>query len=143
MTYTQTQRAFGDLRELVQELYIHEPVGGPLHIVTDDGNIEDHHLVFCYRWLHEKKYSAYITSTCKAILHELMLLTEAQRLLWWLENSMKELGLDSIRLAFEAKEQNARIEWGENGCYDAKLVGGVKDSTWSWPGLKQIREEQK
>jgi len=143
MTYDQVSIAFDNLRELVGELYVHEPCGGPLHIITDDGNIEDTHLVSCYRWLHGEKNTAFITSVCKAILHELMLLTEAQRLLWWLEGSIRELKLDPVRLAFEAGAEKAYIVDKSNGSYGARLVGGAKGSTWSWDGLEQTRERMK
>ncbi len=38
-----------EVRELVSEYYCQpgNAVGGALHIVVDDGNIEDHHIQFC------------------------------------------------------------------------------------------------
>jgi len=130
-------KTFTNLRELREELYIHEPCGGPLHIITDDGNIDGDHLVFCYRYLHEGDYTAYIMSICKSILHELMLLEKAQRVVWWLEGAITELGRDPTQLAFQARD--CHVEWRENGCYDALLVNnrGVV-----WEGLEQVRERK-
>lgn len=35
------------LLALAQELYAQHPVGGHLHIVLDDGNLEGHHVAWC------------------------------------------------------------------------------------------------
>lgn len=37
------------LQSLMEELYEFSIVGGPLHIATDDGNLQDSHLDFCER----------------------------------------------------------------------------------------------
>lgn len=41
--------------ELVDELYQFNPVGGHLHIVTDDWNLEDHSVEFCRKYVEEQE----------------------------------------------------------------------------------------
>ena len=44
-------------KQLVHELYqYHGSVGCCLHIVTDDGNIEDNHVDFCVKYAIDKKH---------------------------------------------------------------------------------------
>jgi hypothetical protein len=93
-TREEVQHSFDNLRELTDELYINNPTGGPLHITTDDGNIDDGSLVFCYRELFNSDHSVLTQSICKAILHELMMMTEPQRVIWWIEKSIEEDGSD-------------------------------------------------
>ena len=33
--------------ELIKQIYKKEPVGGALHIVLDDDNVADHHILWC------------------------------------------------------------------------------------------------
>lgn len=56
--------------------------GGALHILLDDGNIRDTDIVFCYKELHKEKYSSQ-RAVGLAILHELIMLSEAHRKQWW------------------------------------------------------------
>jgi hypothetical protein len=57
-------------------------VGGPLHIVLDDGNMKDSDLVFCFREAQGNEWSA-SRATAGIIIRELMMLSPAQRRLWW------------------------------------------------------------
>lgn len=42
---------FSDVYVAMEDAYyLHHPTGGPLHIVTDDQNVEDDHLKFCRRY---------------------------------------------------------------------------------------------
>jgi len=43
------------LCELIQNYYIYNSVGGNLHIVLDDGNLEDHHIEYCLKTLVSEK----------------------------------------------------------------------------------------
>jgi hypothetical protein len=144
-TKEEVQKSFDTVNSMVDNLYIEHSAGGPLHIVTDDGNVEDHHLVFCYRYLHEeeqvKDYEAFTLLLCKSILHELMLLTEAQRVVWWVAGSIRELGEDPIEIAARAYDGN--VEEGDNGGYDARVLSrtyklGEKPAV-IWEGLEQLR----
>jgi len=54
--------------------------GGPLHIVTDDYNVEDHHLDFCADQLAGGSWPDEVVELAAAILAELRRLTPPQRL---------------------------------------------------------------
>lgn len=103
MNYEEIKKSFDTLCDLVNELYGPEPCGGPLHIILDDGNVRDSDLVFCYRWLHTHDDTKYVKLLCKAILHELALLTQAQRLVWWNRRLIAEQDLDVVELAVKAE----------------------------------------
>jgi len=78
--------ALEKLSDLEAALYEFEPCGGPLHIITDDGNVRDSDLVFCFRWLHENpSASAVVEAVSFKILKLLSLMTEPQRVVWWTE----------------------------------------------------------
>lgn len=86
------------LNELVRRLYVdlEQSTGGPLHIVLDDGNVDDHWLAeddTRYAFLFDGRFEAYaqagddvsderkqaIRDTCNAILAELRPLTLPER----------------------------------------------------------------
>lgn len=79
------QDILAHLSDMQDKLYTDEPCGGPLHIVTDDGNVRDSDLLFCYRNLCDDNYkcSRVTKAICLEILHWLSGLNEAQRLIWW------------------------------------------------------------
>ena len=146
-TYEQTKLRLDNLRELVRELYGQEPCGGPLHIITDDGNVRDGDIVFCYRYLHEEgdDVSFYIQSLSKAILHELALMSRAQRVIWWLRDAIEKEGVDPVELC--ARAYAAGVEEGSNGCYDSRLVlydriNNENVTTVLWEGLEQTRAKR-
>lgn len=66
------------ITELCNWLYSQDwgRVGGPLHIITDDGNIEDHHLRFCLEVLDEDPKYPDIHPTTKAEVEKCRLLIE-------------------------------------------------------------------
>ena len=39
----------------IQRVYEFHGAGGACHIVTDDENVDDSHIEFCYEWLEENK----------------------------------------------------------------------------------------
>jgi len=99
-------------------LYEKEPSGGPLHIVSDDGNVRDSDLIFCFRWLHENPTgSVWIDSVCLEILNILALMTEPQRIVWWIDRSgaVEELSR-TILLVHDGKvarneEEGGSMDW--------------------------------
>ena len=42
-----TEPLYQETIELIKEIYKKHPVGGELHIVLDDGNVENHHIQWC------------------------------------------------------------------------------------------------
>jgi hypothetical protein len=145
-THEEAARALSELKALVEELYVHEPCGGPLHIVTDDGNVRDCDLVFCYRWLYEQQedVAVYTRYLCMAILHDLMLMDEAQRTIWWLATDISLEDLDPKSLLVRVR--GCQVEHQRNGIYDDVLVrygrAGEKPVV-VWEGLEQLRERKK
>ncbi len=63
-----------DYDDLCGILYRHRAVGGYLHIVTDDGNIEDGHIDFCMNEIqkNEDNYPYHLLLVCTAILELLL-----------------------------------------------------------------------
>ena len=82
-TTAEVAAALRSLSDLEDVLYEREPCGGPLHIITDDGNVRDSDLVFCFRWLHEEPTHTITAVVALEILKLLALMTEPQRLVWW------------------------------------------------------------
>ena len=56
--------------ELIQKIYQKYPTGGALHLVLDDGNIEDRDIQWCMNnlWDDEKKDSALFERCAKNLL---------------------------------------------------------------------------
>lgn len=42
--------------------------GGPLHIVIDDGNVDDHHLDFCAEQMAADEWEVEVVEACEAVL---------------------------------------------------------------------------
>lgn len=64
--------------------------GGALHIMLDDGNLRDSDLIFCLKHL-SKEENEIQRNLGTAIIHELMMLSPAQRRLWWEYMDIKEI----------------------------------------------------
>lgn len=64
-----------ELCRRIQDYYYYEPVGGALHIVLDDGNVEDHHI----HWCLENSISEAKDEEAEYIANELLKLTESER----------------------------------------------------------------
>lgn len=86
------QDILAHLSDMQDKLYTDEPCGGPLHIVTDDGNVRDSDLLLCYRNLCDDNYkcSRVTKAICLEILHWLSDLNEAQRLIWWHQKELSD-----------------------------------------------------
>ena len=99
-----------ELNDLIALLYELDGCssGGPLHIITEDGNIGDTDIVFCYRELRErgtrKKFSAAIAVIGSEILSRLIMLTEPQRLIWWHVGQANETLPKSIERILAARD---------------------------------------
>lgn len=65
---------------LIHELYKTEPVGGEIHIVTDDFNVHDEDLCWCEHYIkRQKKEHKPIGKLELAILWLLAMMTEEER----------------------------------------------------------------
>lgn len=123
----------GDLTELNETLYVDNPCGGPLHIVLDDGNLDDNSILFCHRFmrLNPSRNNTLTTIISKQILDYLMIMTEPQRLVWWLEDRDSP-DLDNLI----RKVENGQVKEREDGCYDRSIETYDKEtnewvSCWS------------
>lgn len=149
-TEKELRRSLQSLADLVETLYQHEFAGGPLHIITDDGNVSDYHILFCYRHLHMPhpnscdeivEYSVFLKSICGAILHELMLMTHPQRIVWWVAPSIQKLGVDPVPIMIACEKGQVRER--DNGGYDDFVV--LRDHRTGeekvvWEGLEQLQK---
>ncbi len=59
---------------LVRQIYARHCAGCCLHIVTDDGNVEQHHADFCVEWAKKEQHP-----DCLVAAEMLALMTETQR----------------------------------------------------------------
>lgn len=65
---------------LINELYKKEPVGGELHIVTDDFNVSDSDLAWCEHYIKQQGKENTATGKLElAILWILAMMTEEER----------------------------------------------------------------
>ena len=65
---------------LIRELYKTEPVGGDLHIVTDDYNVDTESIAWCELYINERgREKTEIGKLELAILWLLWLMTEEER----------------------------------------------------------------
>lgn len=131
--------AFRDLDELNHCLH-EQPdgsVGGPLHIVTDDGNLQDCDVLSCARDLEGRSGSSVVVSVvAREMVRLLLLLTPPQRLMWYLGRQLEEIGESPVGWAVRLRE-------GELGYYDpvnddyetvVRVVGLLE-----FPGLTELR----
>lgn len=66
---------------LIQELYMTEPTGGDVHIITDDFNVEDCHLAQCEHYIKQQRKENTDTGKLElAILWLLATMTEEKRM---------------------------------------------------------------
>jgi hypothetical protein len=107
-------------------------VGGPIHIITDDGNIDDSNVASCWKDT-EGESDVVVRTICHEILCRLILITEPQRLVWWLRERIRKLGFDDEKLAVSVRE--GVIDPQTNGAYDARIKLGEE---FIWIGLEQL-----
>jgi len=82
-------KTFEELNKLNRVLHEEESVSGPLHIITDDGNLRDSDIIYCYQNLDPDPRSTLVGTLCASILHLLSRITEPQRVIWWLHHSAR------------------------------------------------------
>lgn len=70
-----------EIIELTKELYSCEgcEVGGPLHIVLDDDNVENHDILWCLKYVSDHDYDDDIKILCYKIGALLFMLDEEER----------------------------------------------------------------
>lgn len=77
------RRTMDELDEL--NLCLHEQavgaVGGPLHIITDDGNFRDSDVAYCWRSVEDEE-DVVVRVLVREMISRFLLLTEPQRLVW-------------------------------------------------------------
>jgi hypothetical protein len=110
-------------------------VGGPLHIITDDGNIRDSDVAYCWRSLNtgDPEKNAIVRVLCREILQLLLQLTESQRMVWCLRSRIQALGINDVVLAEQVR--GGVVDPQTNGLYDARIMFGKKIV---WEGLEQL-----
>jgi hypothetical protein len=85
--------------------------GGPLHVVLDDGNMLDNYLISAQNKLHEPEYESH-RFLGLAIVQELMMLSPAQRYLWWSYADFKEIEA--------AKDKVLMVAFDEDHTYEVR-----------------------
>ena len=115
------EKVFRELTHMVAALYEVEPVGGPLHIITDDGNLKDNHLISCYQDLDPDPRSTLVDTLCASILHLLSELTEPQRVIWWLHSSTMQVARKELA-ALAASVRDGIVEHSEHALYDCRIL---------------------
>jgi hypothetical protein len=128
---------FDDLDELNDCLHERECVGGPLHIITDDGNITDSDLLYCLRNLqhvNSTEESTVVRLVSLEMIRILLLLTEPQRLMWYLSGILEKYKQNPIGWAIYLKDGDIdRLENGEEIVKKCNVV--------LWKGLTAMEKE--
>ena len=136
MTIVELSKVLRDLDALVAALYEREPVGGPLHVATDDGNLGDSVVIYCGQNLDG---GVVVETLCREILRLLSLLTHPQRVAWWYSARLKTAGQDPDMVAYRVRD--ARVVEGEGGDFDCKLVTREGDVLWDSSTLNNLTKE--
>lgn len=71
---------YKDALKTLKEIYSMSPVGGPLHIVVDDYNVEDEMIYWCIYNSIKNEKDAHLQSLCCNLAMYLFKLTEDDRL---------------------------------------------------------------
>jgi len=102
MTGEKIGAIFRDLDTLSGCLHEQPAVAGGrfLHVVTDDGHISDSDVLDCARKLDEDSASGVVVRLVgREMVRLLALLTEPQRLMWYLARELEEIGHNPINWA--------------------------------------------
>lgn len=130
-----------DLKKTMDELdelhvCLHEQtegaVGGPLHIITDDGNFRDSDIAYCWRSVEDER-DVVVRVLAREMLQRLVQLTAPQRLVWWLRKRICTLGIDDVALA--AQVRDGVVDRQSNSPYDDRIMLGKQ---FVWEGLEQL-----
>lgn len=133
---------------LVRELYEHEFDGGPLCTITADGDVSDEDIVSCYRKVHENVHAnPLVQLLCVEILHWLLLLTHAQRVIWWRKYEIEQAGVNLIDLMMQVHNGHVLAPEGLGSVQDIiveyiSVNDGVQEVI-IWPGLVSFLEKQR
>ena len=102
----------GEIVSLIKELYKKEPAGGMLHIVVDDGNLEDEHLQWCIDYCNrEENANRHDKLMCLDIANRMLELTYEQRVLvYYMEMSFECKG-DCMKCAVERVIEDDENLW--------------------------------
>ena len=97
---------------LIKELYKKEPAGGMLHIVVDDGNLEDEHIQWCIDYCNrEENANRHDKLMCLDIANRMLELTYEQRVLvYYMEMSFECTG-DCMKCAVERAIEDDENLW--------------------------------
>jgi hypothetical protein len=133
-------RVTGELDALSNVLHdqVGGSTGGPLHVVIDDGNIRDSDVVSCLAAV-ECEGDMVVRVLCREIFSLLCLLTEPQRLVWWLRGDLVRLGIDYVALARRVRD--GTVDRGVDGThvsYTARIMQGEETL---WEGLRQVESQ--
>jgi len=136
----QIRQAFADLDSLNRCLHEQAEggIGGPLHVITDDGNLEDHHVLGCLQDLDGDTSSTVVVRVlCREMLRILCLLTAPQRLMWYLARQLRQIGHNPADWAKSLRD--GVVEHRETcGNWNAVVT---KCGTVVFPGLRELKRE--
>lgn len=109
------ENLFATLDVLREELYSYSgcKAGGPLHIITDDKNLSNQDLDFCFEYLKTCSYESVVVVSASAIIQCLQQLTHAQRYIW----AYAWKYTDAAQAALDMKDY--KVIWSE---YTDKLI---------------------
>lgn len=117
--------------------------GGGLHIVLDDGNMEDHHLVFCYRELHREAHEQ-SRALGLVILHELMMLSSAQRLAWYEEWDYRSISLlRGVEVKYIDGDDGGYKVWTPTGYVSVHDSIQADLAAWNSTGVRPLTAEDR
>jgi hypothetical protein len=137
-TRVELEKAFREIELMNTALHEVECVGGSLHIITDDGNVKDSDILYCYGDVHSD--FSFVGVLSRGILHWLSLMTESQRIVWWLASLISDEGEDPISIAQRVVEGS--VCRGRNGSYDDSVTS-PDGKKILWEGLEQLRARKR
>jgi hypothetical protein len=115
-------------------------VGGPLHIITDDGNVKDDDILFCFRNLEDNtSYSVVVRLVAREMLRLLSLLTAPQRFMWYWAREIEEIGQDPVAWACQVEDGELKDAIIAGDEWDTVVVSG---EGVIFPGMKALRAKQ-
>lgn len=68
-----------ECRDYIKTIYSISSIGGPLHIVIDDYNIENEHVLWCIHNSIEKEQNILLKELCLQVANYLLKIPESRR----------------------------------------------------------------
>jgi hypothetical protein len=133
---------FIDLDALNRCLHEHEGgrVGSPIHIIVDDGHLQDSDVLYCTRYLDVgTTWSSVVRVVTVEMLRLLSLLTPPQRLMWYIARQLAEIGENPVEWASNLGD--GVLEWRGNRDGDFEAVV-TKSGSIEFPGLSMLRRRR-